>query len=662
MTKLKMRTQNKADENYKKLAELFPNAVTETIDETTGEVVRAIDKDVLMQEINTHVVDGKEERYQFTWPDKKKSVLLANSPIAETLRPCREESVDFDNTENLYIEGDNLDVLKLLQETYLGKVKMIYIDPPYNTGNDFVYNDDFSESIDDFLDRSGQFDEDGNRLFHNTESNGRFHTDWLNMIYPRLKIARNLLSDDGVIFISIDDNEQENLKKICDEILGSQNFVAQVIWERAFSPINLMKHFSPSHDYILCYAKNIELAICNGIPRSEEANDRYSNPDNDPRGVWSSSDISVGPAVQENVYPITTPSGRVVEPPAGRSWRLSKNAFLERLHDNRIWFGPDGNGVPRIKRFLSELKKSGITPMTIWKHTEVDHSQGATQKLAKLFDGKKFFDYPKSVELIKRCLQLYSDSDCYIIDFFSGSATTAHAVMQLNAEDGGHRKFIMVQLPEKTDEKSEAFKAGYKNICEIGKERIRRAGKKIKAQLMAEGKETRDIAEKKAQGNAVATSKTYWIDSPEYKSANKQMASDLDTGFRVLKLDSTNMKEVYYNPAEITIDTIMGTVDNIKEDRTPEDLLFQVMLDLGVLLSSKIEQSTIGGKTVFNVEDSYLIACFDDNVTDEVITAIAKQKPYYFVMRDSSMANDSVATNFEQIFAAYSPDTVRKVL
>ena len=662
MTKLKMRTQNKADENYKKLAELFPNAVTETIDETTGEVVRAIDKDVLMQEINTHVVDGKEERYQFTWPDKKKSVLLANSPIAETLRPCRDESVDFDNTENLYIEGDNLDVLKLLQETYLGKVKMIYIDPPYNTGNDFVYNDDFSESIDDFLDRSGQFDEDGNRLFHNTESNGRFHTDWLNMIYPRLKIARNLLSDDGVIFISIDDNEQENLKKICDEILGAQNFVAQVIWERAFSPINLMKHFSPSHDYILCYAKNIELAICNGIPRSEEANDRYSNPDNDPRGVWSSSDISVGPAVQENVYPITTPSGRVVEPPAGRSWSLSKNAFLERLHDNRIWFGPDGNGVPRIKRFLSELKKSGITPMTIWKHTEVDHSQGATQKLAKLFDGKKFFDYPKSVELIKRCLQLYSDSDCYIIDFFSGSATTAHAVMQLNAEDGGHRKFIMVQLPEKTDEKSEAFKAGYKNICEIGKERIRRAGKKIKAQLMAEGKETRDIAEKKAQGNAVAVSKAYWIDSPEYKSANKQMASDLDTGFRVLKLDSTNMKDVYYNPAEITIDTIMGTVDNIKEDRTPEDLLFQVMLDLGVLLSSKIEKSTIGGKTVFNVEDSYLIACFDDNVTDEVITAIAKQKPYYFVMRDSSMANDSVATNFEQIFAAYSPDTVRKVL
>ena len=624
MLKLKMRTQNKADENYKKLAELFPNAVTETIDETTGEVIRAIDKDVLMQEINTHVVDGKEERYQFTWPDKEKSVLLANSPIAETLRPCREESVDFDNTENLYIEGDNLDVLKLLQETYLGKVKMIYIDPPYNTGNDFVYNDDFAENTDDYLDRSGQFDEDGNQLFQNTESNGRFHTDWLNMIYPRLKIARNLLSDDGVIFISIDDNEQENLKKICDEILGEENFIAQVIWERAYSPVNLKKHFSESHDYILCYAKTIDSVLCNGLPRSNEANDRYSNPDNDPRGDWKSSDLSVGPIVQSKVYEITTPSGRKVLPPNGYCWRLDRKIFDQYVADNRIWFGADGNNVPSIKRFLSEVKQ-GITPMTIWKYTEVGHSQDATKRLKELFDGKALFDYPKSVDLIKRCLQLYSDKEAYILDFFSGSATTAHAVMQLNAEDGGHRKFIMVQLPEKTDEKSEAFKAGYKNICEIGKERIRRAGKKIKEE-------------------------------------NPLTTADLDTGFRVLKLDSTNMKDVYYNPAEITIDTIMGTVDNIKEDRTPEDLLFQVMLDLGVLLSSKIEKSTIGGKTVFNVEDSYLIACFDDNVTDEVITAIAKQKPYYFVMRDSSMANDSVATNFEQIFAAYSPDTVRKVL
>lgn len=624
MLKLKMRTQNKADENYKKLSKLFPNAVTETIDETTGEVIRAIDKDVLMQEINTHVVDGKEERYQFTWPDKKKSVLLANSPIAETLRPCREESVDFDNTENLYIEGDNLDVLKLLQETYLGKVKMIYIDPPYNTGNDFVYNDDFAENTDDYLDRSGQFDEDGNQLFQNTESNGRFHTDWLNMIYPRLKIARNLLSDDGVIFISIDDNEQENLKKCCDEIFGSINFISQIVWERSYAPINMVKHFSKSHDYLLCYAKAIDLAVCNGLPRPESTNSKYSNPDNDPRGLWRTDNLSVGPAIPEKVYEITTPSGRTCLPPKGRCWLYTKERFKEMVADNRIWFGENGDNVPAPKRFLSEVKQ-GLTPMTIWKYTDVGHTQDSMRELRDLFGGEKVFDYSKPVKLIKQAIRLYTQSDDIILDFFSGSATTAHAVMQLNAEDGGHRKFIMVQLPEKTDEKSEAFKAGYKNICEIGKERIRRAGKKIKEE-------------------------------------NPLTTADLDTGFRVLKLDSTNMKDVYYNPAEITIDTIMGTVDNIKEDRTPEDLLFQVMLDLGVLLSSKIEQSTIGGKTVFNVEDSYLIACFDDNVTDEVITAIAKQKPYYFVMRDSSMANDSVATNFEQIFAAYSPDTVRKVL
>ena len=635
-----MHTPNKADENYRKLAEMFPNAVTETIDEN-GEVVRAIDKDVLMQEINTRVVDSNEERYQFTWPDKKKSVLLANAPINKTLRPCREESVDFDNTENLYIEGDNLDVLKVLRETYLGKVKMIYIDPPYNTGNDFVYNDDFAQSRGEFEETSGLFDEEGNQTIdpmqRNTESNGRFHTDWLNMIYPRLKIAKDLLSDDGVIFISIDDNEQKNLKNICDEILGEKNFLAQVVWERAYSPINLMKHFSPSHDYILCYAKNIELAICNGGTRSSKANNRYSNPDNDPRGVWKPSDLSVGPAVTENIYTITTPSGRNVEPPAGRSWSLSRKAFRDRLLDNRIWFGPDGNGVPSMKRFLSELRKSGITPMTIWKYTDVDHSQGATQKLAQLFDGKKYFDYPKPVELLKRCLSLYINKDSLVLDFFSGSATTAHAVMQLNAEDGGNRKFIMVQLPEKTDEKSEAYKAGYKNICEIGKERIRRAGQKIRN-------------EKLGMRNTNDNSSLF---SPH---------SSLDIGFRVLKLDSSNMKDVYYKPDEVEQTLFDNYANNIKEDRTPEDLLFQVMLDLGILLSSKIEETVIDGKKVFNVADGFLIACFDENVTDETITAIAKQKPYYFVMRDSSMASDSVATNFEQIFTTYSPDTVRKVL
>ena len=586
---------------------------------------RSIDFDKLRQLLSSDIVEGNEERYQFTWPDKRKAILAANAPISATLRPCPEESVDFDNTQNLYIEGDNLDVLKCLKETYLHKVKMIYIDPPYNTGNDFVYEDDFAESAAEYLANSGQFDEQGNRLVTNTESNGRFHTDWLNMIYPRLKVARDLLTEDGVIFISIDDNEAKNLKNITDEVFGERNFLAQVVWERAFSPINLMKHFSPSHDYVLCYAKNVDSAVCHGIGRSNEANDRYSNPDNDPRGVWSSSDISVGPAVQENIYPITTPSGRVVEPPAGRSWSLSRKAFRERLEDNRIWFGPNGDNTPRIKRFLSELRKTGITPMTIWKHTEVDHSQGATQKLAKLFDGKKYFDYPKPVSLIERCLQLYSDKDSLILDFFSGSATTAHAVMQLNAEDGGNRKFIMVQLPELTDEKSEAYKAGYKTICEIGKERIRRAGAKIKA------------------------------DSP-------LTTQHLDTGFRVLKLDSSNMKDVFYSPKETSQLELFRYVDNVKDDRTSEDLLFQVMLELGATLDSKIEESEVDGKTIFNVGDGYLVACFDQEVSDEVVTAIAKMQPTYAVLRDTSLANDATATNFEQIFKTYAPNTTTKIL
>lgn len=671
MTKLKMRTQNKADENYKKLAELFPNAVTETIDETTGEVVRAIDKDVLMQEINTHVVDGKEERYQFTWPDKKKSVLLANSPIAETLRPCREESVDFDNTENLYIEGDNLDVLKLLQETYLGKVKMIYIDPPYNTGNDFVYNDDFAENTDDYLDRSGQFDEDGNRLFQNTESNGRFHTDWLNMIYPRLKIARNLLSDDGVIFISIDDNEQENLKKICDEIFGGSNFIADLIWKSKSGGANDSKFFAIDHEYIIAYAKSSNKFKI-GVDREATVTTSYNRKDEKGEYALDRLDKQSIRYSEALDYEIIGPDGTSYRPKhkdpshPNATWRWSKKN-VETHYDELVF----ENGCVYTKNY----KKEGAIARSLLLEDRFGRTRTGKTDCAALF-GSDYFSNPKPYKLIRYLQIIASNDDSIILDFFSGSATTAHAVMQLNAEDGGHRKFIMVQLPEPTWEKDKngnivpkkdatskaAFEAGYNNICEIGKERIRRAGKKIKAQLMAEGKETRDISKKKAQGNAVAASKAYWIDSPEYKSANKKMANDLDTGFRVLKLDSTNMKEVYYNPAEITIDTIMGTVDNIKEDRTPEDLLFQVMLDLGVLLSSKIEKSTIGGKTVFNVEDSYLIACFDDNVTDEVITAIAKQKPYYFVMRDSSMANDSVATNFEQIFAAYSPDTVRKVL
>ena len=625
MDKLKMQTANKADENFKKLAEMFPNAVTETIDEN-GEVVRAIDKDVLMQEINTKVVDGNEERYQFTWPDKKKSVFLANAPINKTLRPCREESVDFDNTENLYIEGDNLEVLKLLQETYLGKIKMIYIDPPYNTGNDFVYEDDFAQSTDEYLANSGQFDEDGNRLVKNLDSNGRFHTDWLNMIYPRLKLAKDLLTDDGVIFVSLDDNEVDNLKKICNEIYGEQNFVECLIWKKRATPPN-DKNIGRIHEFILVYCKDINKLTLGLLPRDEKSISRYSNPDNDKRGPWVASDLSAngkgGRIVLSCVYPITNPAnGKEYYPSEGRCWLFNREKMNEWIKEGRVAFR-DNTGAPFLKRYLSEVRQ-GLTLPTIM--TEFGYSQTSAAEADKIFGTKGVFEYAKPTTLLNPLVRVGTpNKDEYVLDFFSGSASTAHAVMQLNNEDGGHRKFIMVQLSEKTDSKSVAYKAGYKTICEIGKERIRRVGTKIKEEAGLD-------------------------------------AQNLDIGFRVLKCDSSNMKDVYYNPAEYEVNMFSRLEDNIKEDRTPEDLLFQVMLDLGVLLSSKIEETTIAGKKVFNVEDNYLIACFDSDVTEETITAIAKQKPYYFVMRDSSMANDSVATNFEQIFAAYSPDTVRKVL
>lgn len=661
--KLRMHTSNKADENFKKLAAMFPNAVTETIN-ANGEVVRAIDKDVLMQEISCTVVDGNEERYQFTWPDKKKSVLLANAPINKTLRPVRDNetvptgadsegkpycstgSVDFDTTENLYIEGDNLEVLKLLQETYLGKIKMIYIDPPYNTGNDFVYEDDFAQSTDEYLANSGQFDEEGNRMVQNTESNGRFHTDWLNMIYPRLKLAKDLLADDGVIFISIDDGEAANLIKLCNDVMGEANFVADLIWQKKFSRANDATYFSTMHDHILCYCKQNIMMSDTGwriglLPRGEEIPNGYSNPDNDPRGVWTSVILSAKSGSESLLYEIETPSGRKVYPPSGRFWSCSKETFEKWKADNRIWFGANGDGTPRKKTFLSEVQ-SGLRPNTILFQDDVGNNQEAKQETKALFDGLGVFDGPKPVRLLTTLLRIANtESDAIILDFFSGSATTAHAVMQLNAEDGGHRKFIMVQLPEVTDEKSEAYKAGYKNICEIGKERIRRAGQKIRNEELGIRNEG---------------------DSSSLLTPN----SSLDIGFRVLKCDTSNMKEVYYNPAEYEVSLFSSLEDNIKEDRTPEDLLFQVMLDLGILLSSKIqvrsEEVGMRSYSYFDVEDGYLIACFDKNIDEEVITAIAKQKPYYFVMRDSSMANDSVATNFDQIFSTYSPETVRKVL
>ena len=659
MDKLRMQTANKADENFRKLAALFPNAVTETINEN-GEVVRAIDKDVLMQEIACTVVDGNEERYQFTWPDKKKSVLLANAPINKTLRPCREESVNFDTTENLYIEGDNLEVLKLLQETYLGKIKMIYIDPPYNTGSDFVYEDDFAQSTDEYLANSGQFDEDGNRMVQNTESNGRFHTDWLNMICPRIRLAKDLLSDDGLIVISIDDNEYKNMRNICDEVLGECNFVACVVWQKIHSIKNDAKYFSENHEYALIYAKSISKIRIHLLPRTDEMNSRYKNPDNDPRGPWQSGDLVASGERSNGHFFVTSPkTGKQFDVPQGKHWVYSQDNLIRLVEDNQVWFGEDGNSFPRKKRFLSDVQ-DGRTPNTLWLAEEVGHNQTATRELKALFDDEKCFDFPKPVAYIEQFVRVISDRDSVVLDFFSGSATTAHAVMQLNAEDKGHRKFIMVQLPETTDEKSEAHKAGYKTICEIGKERIRRAGKRIQEERL----------------EAIAVSKHEWDQTcfyVEHKEdcdrlghlPDEYFAKEhppIDTGFRVLKCDTSNMKEVYYNPAEYEASLFSSLEDNIKEDRTPEDLLFQVMLDLGVLLSSKIEETTIAGKKVFNVEDNYLIACFDSDVTEETITAVAKQKPYYFVMRDSSMANDSVATNFDQIFATYSPDTVRKVL
>ena len=622
MDKLRMMSMDNVQMNVEKIQKLFPNAVTEVLRD--GKPTLAVDFDILKQEMSSILIDDREERYQMTWPDKKKSVFLANTPISATLRPCKEESVDFDHTQNLYIEGDNLDVLKLLQETYLGKIKMIYIDPPYNTGNDFVYNDDFAMDSDEYADISGQYDEQGNRLFQNTESNGRFHTDWLNMIYPRLKVAKDLLSDDGVIFISIDDNEQANLKKICDEIFGETNFIAQIVWERAYAPVNLKKHFSESHDYVACYAKNATVTMCNGLPKSVDALSRYKNIDNDRRGPWKAADSTVGPAVAERVYPLTLPSGRIVYPSSGRCWLYSESKFKELIADNRVWFGSDGDSVPSIKKFANEVKQT-MTPMTIWKYSEVGHSQDAAKKLMELFDGHDIFDYPKSVDLIKRCIQLYSSKDCLILDFFSGSATAAHAVMQLNAEDGDNRKYIMVQLPEKCDEKSESYKAGYRTICDIGKERIRRAGKKIKEE-------------------------------------NPLTTQDLDIGFRVLKLDSSNMKDVYYKPSDYSQGFLGQLEDNIKVDRTPLDLLFQVMLELGKPLSAKIEEQEIAGKKVYVVDDNDLIACFDENITEDVVKAIAQKKPLYAVFRDSSLSSDAVAVNFDQIFATYSPTTTRKVL
>lgn len=624
MDKLTMHTTDGVNANLKRLAALFPNCVTETTDEQ-GNVRLAVDYDKLRVELG-EVVEGPEERYQFTWPGKRDAMRLANSPIAAALRPVREDSVNFDTTQNLYIEGDNLDVLKLLRETYLGKVKMIYIDPPYNTGNDFVYEDDFSQAAGDYLANSGQYDEQGNRLVANTESNGRFHTDWLNMIYPRLKVARDLLTDDGVIFISIDDNEIENLKKICNEIFGESCFVAQFIWEKRVNREN-RKEVSVRHDYILCFSK--QQAVENRrrvyqLPMNEKALANYGNPDNDPRGPWKSdpAHAQAGHGTPSQFYTLIAPNGKRHELPSGRCWLYTQTEMEKAISENRIWFGQDGNGVPRIKTYLY-AKERGLTPETMLFAKEVSTNEKAKNDLKELFEGKAVFETPKPFELIMSLLRI-SSKEGIVIDFFSGASSTAHAVMQLNAEDSGNRKFIMVQLPEVTDEKSEARKAGYANICEIGKERIRRAGKKIKAE--------------------------------------HPKAKDLDSGFRVLRLDSSNMEDVFYTPDKFDPTAIQGLVDNVKSDRSEEDLLFQVLLELDVPLSATIKCEQIAGKNVFVVADGHLIATFDREVNETTVTEIAKQKPNFFVMRDASAANDNVLDNFEQIFKHYSPDTICKIL
>jgi adenine-specific DNA-methyltransferase len=625
MDKLKMHSPNLTQDNVARIRELFPNCVTEAKDKE-GVVQLAVDFDQLKQELSESIVEGSQERYHLNWPGKREALLTANAPIAKTLRPCREESVDFDGTKNLFIEGDNLDALKLLQETYLGKVKMIYIDPPYNTGNDFVYEDDFAQNTEDYLHRSNQKDQAGNRLHANTEANGRFHSDWLSMMYPRLKLACNLLRDDGVIFISIDDNEQANLKRLCDEVFGEDNFVASFIWQHRKSSQNDVD-VSLSHNYTICFSKNRSIFKLLPLPIEES---KFSNPDNDPRGDWVADPFDA-PNIRENLtYPITNPiTGEQHLPPNGRHWRFSPEKFANALADNRIVFGKSGKSRPQYKRFKSEALEKGTNPFTVW--TEMGTATEATKELMKLFDGNKYFDTPKPIKFINEVIRLSSSGkhNDIILDFFSGSATTAHAVMQLNAEDGGKRQFIMVQLPEVCDPKSEAFKAGYKTITEIGKERIRRAGQKIKAD-----------------------------------NADKENINQLDIGFRTLKIDTSNMADVFYAPDALKNESLDMFVNNIKPDRTAEDLLFQVLLDWGVDLTLPITKQSIQNKDVFFVDGNALAACFDDSgsINEDFVKELATHQPLRVVFRDAGFKDSAVKINVEQIFKLLSPATEVKCI
>lgn len=641
MNKLKMHSPNLTQENIAKIRELFPGCVTEA-QGSDGKLTLAVDFDQLKQELSEAIVEGPQERYHLNWPGKREALLTANAPIAKTLRPCREESVDFDSTQNLFIEGDNLEALKLLQETYLGKVKMIYIDPPYNTGNDFIYEDDFAENSDEFLKRSNQKDEQGNRLIANTEANGRFHSDWLSMIYPRLRLARNLLRDDGVIFISIDDGEVHNLRKACDEIFGEPNFVANIVWQKKYSPQNDARYLSDMHDHVLLYARDKEVWQPIPLPRTEKQNAAYKNPDNDPRGPWKATDSTCNKSRSERpnlYYPMISDAGFEIFPLETRVWRYSRDVHENKSRDNRVWWGKDGtNAVPAYKSFLSEVK-AGRVPTTIWHYDDAGHNQSAKQELNSLIPESPF-STPKPTKLVKlaAAISVERDAGDIVLDFFAGSGTTADAILQQNASDGGNRKVISVQLPEVTDENSSAYRAGYRTIAEISKERIRRAGKKIKEELSAKqnnGKQGQ-LLDEEQQGHA---------------------ADSLDTGFRVLKIDSSNMADVYYTPDAIAQDLLSNQADNIKPDRTPEDLLFQVLLDWGVDLSLPIRKNTLEGKTVFYVDDNALVACFDEGISEALVKELAEVQPLRVVFRDTGFASDAVKINVEQIFKQLSPGT-----
>ena len=605
--KLELNSVDGTQLNLEALYQIAPSCFTEVKDDKTGELRHVVNFKTLRQLLGDNAVEDADEMYQFTWPGKQEARREAARPTTKTLRPVVEDSVDWDNTQNLYIEGDNLEVLKLLQKSYMGKVKMIYIDPPYNTGNDFVYDDDFTVSQHEHDLATGDVDELGYRYRKNTETNGKFHSDWCSMMYSRLMVARSLLTEDGVIFISIDDNEQRNLKNICDEVFGASNFIAQLVWERAFSPKNDAKFISNSHDYILMYAQNINLFTIGRLPRTEEANARYSNPDNDPRGVWQSDNMTVKTYSPTGDYPITLPSGRVVEPPAGRCWSLSAKAFAERLQDNRIWFGSDGNGTPRIKRFLHELKFDGMAPTSILFYKEVGHSQEGAQEVIKLFDNKGVFDGPKPVRLLERLVTLANlKADSIVLDFFSGSATTAHALMKVNAEKQTNCKFILVQLPEEVSETKK--EQGYKTICEIGEERIRRAGKKIKEE------------------------------SP-------LTTQNLDTGFRVFRLADSNFEEVKKAPAEYNQSQLDLFLNNVKSDRTDLDLLFGAMLNWGVQLSLSMTSEEVDGKMIYSVNEGDLVACFADDITENIVKAMADKQPLRVLFRDSCFARDDAKIN-----------------